>query len=351
MKKTRIAVIGYGGQGKWHCNQLLKSDVAELAGTFDIDPEKQKQAQDAGIFTYDSFEAVLADPTVEAVTVVTPNDCHKDLVIRALQAGKNVVCEKPVEMSVAAFDEMADAAAKSGKVFTVHQNRRWDVDFLAMKSIAQSGEIGDLLNIESRVHGSRGIPSDWRCHKQYGGGMILDWGVHMIDQLLQITGKDNRIRRVWCETTHYTNSEVDDGFNLRLFFENGAKACIELGTYNFLALPRFYMQCKQGAAMITDWRENAKVAKLKAWNEKDVLPEEFASGITKTMAARDSITLDTYEAPRPTADVHDFYRNFCKAIHGEAMPIVQISEVRRVLQVMEAAFESDRLHQSIETNI
>ncbi len=351
MEKTKIAVIGYGGQGKWHCGQLLKSDVAELAGVYDIDPVKQQQIREAGIRCYDSFEEVLADESVQAVTVVTPNDCHKELVIRSLEAGKNVICEKPVEMSVAAFDEMADAAKKSGKLFTVHQNRRWDVDFLAMKKIAHSGEIGDLLNIESRVHGSRGIPSDWRCHKQYGGGMMLDWGVHMIDQLLQITGSENKIVRIWCETTHYTNDEVDDGFNLRIFFANGAKACIELGTYNFLPLPRFYMQCKNGTAEIVDWRENAKIAKLKAWNEKDVLPEQMASGVTKTMAARDDITLDVYEADRPVSDVHEFYRNFCKAIRGEAEPLIKLPEVRRVLQVMEAAFASADAHQSVETNI
>lgn len=350
MEKTKIAVIGYGGQGKWHCGQLLKSDVAVLAGVYDIDPVKQQQAKAAGIHTYASFEEVLGDKSVEAVTVVTPNDCHKELVIRALEAGKNVICEKPVEMSVAAFDEMAKAAERSGKLFTVHQNRRWDVDFLAMKKIVDSGEIGGLLNIESRVHGSRGIPSDWRCHKQYGGGMMLDWGVHLIDQLLQITGSD-RIKRVWCETTHYTNDEVDDGFNLRVFYESGAKACIELGTYNFLPLPRFYLQCKNGSAEIVDWRENAKIAKLKAWNEKDVLPEQMASGVTKTMAARDDITLDVYEAERPVSDVHDYYRNFCRAIHGEAEPIVKLCEVRRVLQVMEAAFASADAHQSIETNI
>ncbi len=88
-----------------------------------------------------------------------PNDCHKELVIKALEKGKNVICEKPVEMSVAALDEMLAAADKMGKFCTVHQNRRWDVDFLAMKQIVNSGEIGELINIESRIHGSRGIPA------------------------------------------------------------------------------------------------------------------------------------------------------------------------------------------------
>ena len=348
--KKNFAVIGYGGQGGWHTRQILASDVAALTGIYDIDPKKAELAEKNGIHAYASYDEVLADTAVDAVVIAVPNDCHKELVIKALSKGKNVICEKPVEMSVAALDEMIAAADKSGKFFTVHQNRRWDVDFLAMKQIVNSGEIGELINIESRIHGSRGIPSDWRCHKQYGGGMMLDWGVHLSDQLLQITGSD-RIKRVWGETPHYTNDEVDDGFNLRVFYESGAKACIELGTYNFLPLPRFYLQCKNGSAEIVDWRENAKIAKLKAWNEKEVLPVQTAAGITKTMAPRDEITLDMYEVDRPVSDVHDFYRNFCAVLDKKAEPAIKHNEVRRVMQVMEAAFESSDKKQRIEVNI
>ena len=159
MKKS-FAVIGYGGQGAWHTRQILASDVAELAGVYDIDPAKNAAAEQNGIHAYGSLEELLADSAVESVVIAVPNDDHKELVIKSLEAGKNVICEKPVEMSVAAFDEMTAAADRTGKLFTVHQNRRWDVDFLAMKKIVESGEIGGLINIESRIHGSRGIPSD-----------------------------------------------------------------------------------------------------------------------------------------------------------------------------------------------
>ena len=270
--------------------------------------------------------------------VATPNDVHKELVIRALEAGKSVVCEKPVEMSVAAFDEMVDASKRSGSLFTVHQNRRWDVDFLGIKKIIDSGDIGAPLNIESRVHGSRGIPSDWRCHKQYGGGMILDWGVHLIDQMLQLN--TTGVKNVYCTTTNYTNDEVDDGFKLEMYFNDGMRGYVEVGTYNFIPLPRFYMQCKKGTAIITDWTKNAQVAKLKAWNEKEVLPVQTAAGITKTMAPRDEITLDTYEVERPVSDVHDFYRNLVKAIDGTEPQKIKLPEVRAVLKVMEACFKS-----------
>lgn len=347
--KKNFAVIGYGGQGAWHTRQILSSDVAALTGVYDIDPAKNALAEKNGIHAYSSFEEVLADKAVETVVIAVPNDDHKELVIRSLEAGKNVICEKPVEMSVAAFDEMTAAADKSGKLFTVHQNRRWDVDYLAMKKIVESGEIGELINIESRIHGSRGIPSDWRCTKAQGGGMILDWGVHLIDQILQIIKE--KIVRVYCTETHITNSEVDDGFKLTMYFESGKTAYVEVGTYNFIAMPRFYLQCKNGSAIIEDWQKNAQIARMKAWNEKEVLPVQTAAGITKTMAPRDEITLDMYEAERPASDVHDFYRNFCAALDGKEESAITHNEVRRVMQVMEACFESSDKKQALKVNI
>ena len=347
MKK--IAVIGYGGQGAWHCGQILKSDVCTLAGIYDIREVRRNAAAANGIHVYESNEALLADPEVDAVVVATPNDFHEPLVIAGLEAGKHVICEKPVEMSVASVDRMVAAAKKAGKLFTVHHNRRWDVDFLAMKQLAASGEIGKVLCLESRVHGSRGSPSDWRGEKAHGGGMILDWGIHLIDQVLQIFKQ--KIVRLYCTCSHITNNEVDDGFKLELYFEDGASAHVELGTYNFIAMPRFYMQAEKGSALITDWRHQAHVAKLTSWVEKDVTPVQNAAGITKTMAPRDHLTLDEYDLEIPKSDVHDFYRNFCLAMDGKAEQLVTHAEIRRVMSVVEACFASDAKKQVLEVNI
>ena len=347
--KKKIAVVGYGGQGAWHASWALKSDVVALAGIYDIREVRMEAARAAGIHTYSSFEELISDKEVDIVVCATPNDVHRDIVVNALLSGKNVVCEKPVALSLEEYEDMVAAAEKSGKVFTVHQNRRWDVDFLAIKSLIESGEIGDVINIESRIHGSRGIPSDWRCHKPQGGGMILDWGVHLIDQMLKLIPE--RVTRVYCELTNITTDEVDDGFNLHLTFESGKRATIEVGTYNFIAMPRFYMQAKSGTALIEDWQKRCRISRLKAWNEKEVLPVQTAAGITKTMAPRDELTLDFYEIDRPESDVHDFYRNLCLAIDGKAPQLVTHDEVRRSLKVMLAAFESGERHIALETNI
>lgn len=347
MKK--VAVIGYGGQGAWHCSQILKSDVAQLAGTYDIKENRREAAAAAGIKVYESNEAIFADDTLDIIVVATPNDVHEALVVNGLLSGKNVICEKPVALSVAEFDRMVAAAEKSGKRLSVHQNRRWDVDFLGVKSVIASQEIGEVIRIESRIHGSRGIPSDWRCEKAPGGGMILDWGVHLIDQMLQLIPE--KITAINCVTTHITNKKVDDGFRLEIDFESGKTAHVEVGTYNFIAMPRFYMQCENGALYLTDWQQKAHIAKLTRWIEKDVTPVQNAAGITKTMAPRDSLTLDEYDIERPSSDVHNFYRNFCAAIDGKEEQLIKNCEVRRVLRVMETAFESSEKHQTVSVEI
>jgi len=345
--KINHVVIGYGGMGGWHVEHALKSDAVNLLGIYDIKEERSELARSRGIYAYGSLEEVLSDERVELVTVAIPNDVHKPTVIAALEAGKNVICEKPVTMALSDLDDMIAAANKAGRLFTVHQNRRWDVDFLAMKQIIDSGEIGKPLNIESRIHGSRGIPSDWRGEKEHGGGMLYDWGVHLIDQMMRL--RDGaEIDSLYCRFDHITNKEVDDGFKLRLYFKDGTEAYVEVGTYNFIALPRFYMQCENGTALISDWREKCKVVKCKAWHENDVLPVKTAAGLTKTMAPRDEVTTDTYEIERPASDVHDFYRNVCASIRGEATQLITHAQLRQVLRIMEACFKSDELGQVVK---
>lgn len=336
MKKA--AVIGYGGMGSWHVNHIQNSDVVSLAGIYDILPEKRALAESRGIHAYASREELLADKEIELVTIAIPNDVHEEVGIACMNAGKNVIMEKPVTLSLESLERLIECSKKNGVRFTVHQNRRFDVDFLAMKQIHDSGEIGEIINIESRIHGSRGIPSDWRGTKEHGGGMLLDWGVHLIDQVLNVIGWD--VKTVRCDFEHITNDEVDDGFGLRLVFESGARAYIEVGTYNFIAMPRFYMRGKSGTAYLSDWQSETDVVKCKYWHESDVLPVQTAAGLTKTMAPRDSVTVDTYKVPRPQSDVHDFYRNYVDAIDGKCEQLVTHDQMRTVLRVIMRGFES-----------
>ena len=344
MKKS--VIVGYGGMGRWHTNKIRENNVVELKGIFDISEKANKRAQDAGIFTYDSFESVLNDTDIDLVTVATPNDVHKEIVIALLNAGKNVICEKPVTMTEKDFWEMADAANKNGKVFTVHQNRRWDSDFLLAKQIYENNEMGSVFCIESRVHGSRGIPGDWRGKKEYGGGMMLDWGVHLIDQALMMIPE--KVKKLYAKFDHVTNYEVDDGFKLDLYFESGLVYRIEVSTSNFISLPRWYILADDGTALFETFSSGAKITKCKEKNEENVIPVVTAAGLTKTMAPRSNDNLITYDMPLASSDVHDFYRNVVDVIDGKADLIVKHEQIARVLRLMEAAAVSDATNQVVD---
>lgn len=346
-EKKRCAVIGYGGMGKWHTRYLLESDVAILSGIYDINPEKSKEAEANGIHAYASYEEVLEDSSIDFVTIATPNELHKPLAIQAMKAGKHVISEKPVTLSSEDLQEIFDASEKYGRLFTTHQNRRYDVDYLMMKAVYASGELGDVFGVESRIQGSRGIPGDWRGKKEHGGGMILDWGVHLIDQMLGIIN-DRLIKKVYCVCDHITNAEVDDGFKLDLMFEGDLTARIEVGTSHFISLPRFYMTGTNGSAIISDWRDKTKIVCCKNWEEKDVKPVVTAAGLTKTMAPRNENTITTKEMERPDSDVHNFYRNFVRAMNGEEEQDVTHVQLMRSMKIMEAAFESDRLGRPVD---
>lgn len=346
MKKNAV-VIGYGGMGGWHTRYLRESDAVNLLGVYDINPARNAAAEEVGIHAYPSFEAVLADPAVDFVTIATPNEWHKPLAIAAMEAGKDVVSEKPVTLSSADLQEIIDVAERTGRLFTTHQNRRWDIDYLMMKGVYHSGELGDVFTVESRYHGSRGIPGDWRGKKEHGGGMIYDWGVHLIDQMLGIVD-DRAIEKIYCRCDHLTNDEVDDGFKLDIFFAGGCIGHIEVATRHFISLPRFFMAGMDGTAIIDDWRDKTHVVLCKTWEEHDVKPVVTAAGLTKTMAPRDEKTTVSYDIERPASDVHDFYRNLVRAMDGIEPQIVTHRQLMRVMKVMEAAFASDAAGKPIE---
>ena len=349
--KKNLAIVGYGGQGAWHASHAEKSDVVSLSGIFDIAEKRVLAAKERGIRAYTTLEELLTDESVDIVLCATPNDSHKKIVLAALAAGKHVICEKPVALSVSDFDEMTAAAEKAGRLLSVHQNRRWDVDFLAIKSIIASGEIGEVISVESRIHGSRGIPSDWRCHKAPGGGMILDWGVHLIDQMLGIV-YDKKIESLYCRFDHITNDEVDDGFSCELRYEGDLTVHLYVGTSNFIDLPRWYMQGENGTAVIRDWDINGEIVMVSDWENRDAVPIQAGVGLTKTMAPRTDKTIQKYPLPYVEkvsfSDENRLYNNLCDALEGKAEQFVTHDQQRRLIRVVEAMFESAEKNEVIK---
>ena len=231
----------------------------------------------------------------------------------------------------------------------MHQNRRWDEDILVMKQIYNENMLGRVFNIESRVHGSRGVPGDWRNTWLQGSGMILDWGVHMLDQLLQLV--DDDVISTFCTVSHVTNDEVDDGFKAIITFGSGLTAQVEVGTSNFINLPRWYMQGENGTAIINDWALNGEIVKVSDWEKRDAVPVVTAAGLTKTMAPRTEETIKRYPLPTVESDVRDYYRNFVKAIRGEEKQLVTHAQMMRVVKLMEACFKSAEENAVVHTRI
>ena len=196
MDKINVVVVGYGGMGNYHAERIDGFENFNLAGVYDIKPERCQVAESKGWYAYPSFEAVLEDEKVELIVCATYNDVHKDIAIRAMRAGKNVISEKPVTLCSEELEEIIAVANETGKLFTVHQNRRWDNDYRTIKNILDKNELGPVFSMESKVYGSRGVPTGWRAEKEHGGGMLLDWGVHLLDQILMLN-EGKKIKSVY----------------------------------------------------------------------------------------------------------------------------------------------------------
>ncbi len=337
--KHKMAIVGFGGMAGWHYDEIQTIEDLEVAGIWDIREERRSFAAEKGIHVYAGLEELLADPETDLVLIATPNDVHKPVAIAAMRAGKNVVSEKPVTLSSEDLQEMIRVSEETGRFLTVHQNRRWDEDFLTVKKILEEGKLGELFRVESRVHGSRGIPGDWRQEKEHGGGMILDWGVHLLDQMLLLLG-DVPLCRVYATVTHVTNQLVDDGFYAELTFANGVTALVEVGTNNFVSLPRWYVLGTDGTAVIEDWNLKGRIVRASGVDEKDVTPVITAAGLTKTMAPRRDDSIFMEELPVVKSDVREFYYNVMAVMEGREESRIRLPQVMRVMKLMEAIEKS-----------
>ncbi len=348
--KKKVGIIGFGGMGKWHAGSITgeqkfcglkfnESDAVELAGIYDIDPVKMEQAIGFGVRTYESREALLADPEIDIVVIATPNDVHEEIACDAFNAGKHVICEKPVTLSCESLERMIACAEKNGRTFSVHQNRRFDDYYVTVKHLVEEGKIGDLISIESRVQSDHGIPGDWRKFEAQGGGMLYDWGVHMIDQQLWLCGYD--VDRVYAHFDQLTGVEVDDGCYVDIYLKSGIVLRVEICTYNFIPLPLMYVRGRTGTILANTWFGGLDMVRCTDWGDHDdILPVKAAAGFTKTMAPRGERAIERSHVDYEITDVHNYYRNFCDAIDGKETQLVTHDQMRVVMKVIMAAFES-----------
>jgi len=344
-----MAIIGTGGMAGWHIENIRQYiPEINIIGGYDVREEaNQKTKNHYGLKVYASPEEIYADQNIDIILIATPNDVHKDLSIKSMKAGKHVICEKPVTMNAAELEEVLQVADKTGKLFSVHHNRRWDKDYLTVREILADGLLTNPHNIESRVHGSRPLYG-WRCFKQNGGGLLLDWGIHLIDQMMDLIPQ--KVVSVQGHLHFVGNYEIDDAFTVLLRFENGTTGMVNISTKCFIPLPRWHVSCKDGTAVIEDWELKGKIVKQADPNEKDWTEAitYTAAGPTRIMLPRPKET--TIETPLPEiTGTHwtDYYKNIVETLQGKAKLRVTGQQALRVMKVIDAVFKSHETGKAI----
>ncbi len=190
----KVGVIGYGGafnMGRAHLNEMAGAGMTPVA-VAEVDPARLTvaTADFPGIQTYTSTAAMLKRSDVNLLAIITPHNTHARLALQCLKAGRHVVCEKPLAVTTAECDAMIAAAKKSRVVLSTYHNRHWDGHILEAVKRIGTGVLGDLVRVECRM-GGYSKPGDWwRTSKSISGGILYDWGVHLLEYALQIIGSD-----------------------------------------------------------------------------------------------------------------------------------------------------------------
>jgi len=345
MTKAKIAIIGYGGMGGYHADRIKHTKTLEVAGVWDIDESRNTAARGKGLRVFKNTYDIVQSG-IDGVIIATPNDSHLSYAEKFLKAKIGVMVEKPAAMNSKELAKMLTIAETTGTPFTVNQNRRYDSDYLTAKEIIRQNFLGGVYRIESSVVGGNGIPDGWRANKVQGGGMMLDWGVHLIDQLLLIT--DSFVKRIFCKYYYVTDHEVEDGFWLELEFDNGFSTRIAVETNTFIPVDRWRIYGYSGTAHIETWDLKGKIVRPNVSGGTEPEGMRAGNGFTRTMAYKTASEVTTEELPKlPAASDgillgDSLYDNFSNMLLIGESPIIKPAELMRVMKIMEAAEKSAR---------
>ncbi len=192
MEKVKVGIIGTGGISHAHMTGYLAiPDRVEMTAVCDIDEEKVKAY--AAKFNvprwYTDYNEMLEKENLDAVSVTTWNAAHKGAAIAALNAGVNVICEKPMAMNAEEAEEMKAAAEKNDRVLQIGFVRRYGADAAMIKKFLDGGTLGDLYYAKATYLRRSGCPGGWFGDKSYsGGGPLIDLGVHVMDLVRYLAG-------------------------------------------------------------------------------------------------------------------------------------------------------------------
>jgi scyllo-inositol 2-dehydrogenase (NADP+) len=337
---VRVGILGYGAIGHEHSAAITAVDGLVLAGVCDKSPERVAAARTLApdLTAYVDGDALLASPDVDLVVVSTPPNTHAQWALRAIEAGKHVVVEKPFCLTTAEADEMIGAAAAADRSVTVYQNRRWDADYLTVKRLVRSGAIGEVFHYESFV-GGYGHPCNfWHSDEEVSGGAVYDWGSHFLDWILDLLPQPvvsvtaGAHKRRWYDVTNADHSRVT------IAFADGAEAEFVHSDLAAAMKPKWYVLGTDGA-IVGHWRNERVVSRsaIGTLVEDPLAASESPARIT--VHAPDGSVTDVAVAPAPRVPFHRELADFL--LSGAPMSVTAAGS-RRNISVMEAATVSAR---------
>lgn len=331
----RTAIVGYGLAGRlFHAYLVSRTAGLKLAAVASRDPARRAQAErDWSVDTYETLAGLLSDDGIELVILATPHHTHASLAIEAMDAGRHVVVDKVMCMSAAEAEDMIAVSRRRGVVLSVFHNRRWDWGYLTVRKAVEDGLLGDPFLVERAVHRFR-ASRGWRTSRAESGGLLYDWGAHLVDQGLQLLA--SRPASVHCKGHKYRwEGDIEDHVTCTIYFENGAEYRIEISNLSRISKPHWYVLGTRGSLVKTgldpqeDWMKKGEI------EAAEEAPEDRVRVISDLDGAAKEMTLDPVKGSWV-----DYYRNVAAALDRGAELAVKPGEMLDLMKVLDAATES-----------
>jgi predicted dehydrogenase len=341
-----VGIVGYGrygGMGLVHGTAAGATPGLELVAACDTDAGRRKAAEHdfPGIRVHTSVEELAADGDVDVAMVATPPVAHMAVVATLLRAGKHVACEKPLCFTVAEADRLFALAREHDRTLTVHQCRRWDRDFRAVRRAVDEGLLGEVFNIETFVGGFEHPCRAWHSEAAVSGGLAYDWGAHHVDWILLLMGSvPARVsavghKRVWHDVTNL------DQLRVRMQWDDGREAEYVASDVAAVRRPKFYVQGTAGT-LVGHYRPVAfdRIDPARGYVSEAAHHAEAPADLTMARYRGGAGGLEETSVPVEPEVFFAFHRNLADHLHLSEPLAVEPQSVREVVAVLEAASRS-----------
>ena len=361
-KVFKCGVVGCGSIGPTHGAAIGQiPHEAELVAVADSVSERaQNMAKKFNVNRiYSDFSEMIADADIDIVSICTPSGMHADMAIRAMEAGKHVVIEKPMEVTLEACDRMIAAEARTGKKLTVISQHRFDAATLLVKEAIDSGKLGKIVLADAYVKWWRTQDyydsGDWRgTWKLDGGGSLMNQGVHTVDVLQYLVGG---VRKLWAQTRtgSHTDIEVEDIAVAACDFTCGAIGSITASTAAFKGFPvRIDIYGTEGSAVIEGDRLKTMTLKNgQTFSTEEAAAHAVAVAQGGTASVKDEAAERNVAATQGSTwgDSHRAqFQNFIDAIRSNGKPLIDGRAARKPVEIGLAVYQSQRTGQPVQLN-